>query len=239
MSGSRWVITPLWLSGSWRSFLYNSSVYSCHLFLIYVGVHSFRLLFDHFQFVLFHGHNIPDSYAILLFTPLDFTSITSHIHNWVLFVLWFRLFILPGVNSPLISSSMLGTYRPGEFIFQCSIFLPFHTVHGVLKARMLKWFAIPFSSIRFIEKLEKNREFPYIYSSTNSPLYTQFPLLSISCITVVHLLLPWTYIDLSSSSKVHIYIRDHSLYGTFYGFSQIHNVTYPPLTVTYRIVLLP
>ena len=34
MSGSRWVITPLWLSGSWRSFLYNSSVYSYHLFLI-------------------------------------------------------------------------------------------------------------------------------------------------------------------------------------------------------------
>ena len=30
MSGSRWVITPLWLSGSWRSFLYSSSVYSCH-----------------------------------------------------------------------------------------------------------------------------------------------------------------------------------------------------------------
>ena len=25
MSGSRWVITPLWLSGSWRSFLYSSS----------------------------------------------------------------------------------------------------------------------------------------------------------------------------------------------------------------------
>ena len=34
MSGSRWVITPLWLSGLWRSFLYISSVYSCHLFLI-------------------------------------------------------------------------------------------------------------------------------------------------------------------------------------------------------------
>ena len=34
MSGSRWVITSLWLSGSWRSFLYSSSVYSCHLFLI-------------------------------------------------------------------------------------------------------------------------------------------------------------------------------------------------------------
>ena len=48
--------------------------------------------------------------------------------------------------SPLISSSILGTYQPAEFIFQCSIFLPFHTVHGVLKARTQKWFAISFSS---------------------------------------------------------------------------------------------
>ena len=30
MSGSRWVITPSWLSGSWRSFLYGSSVYCLH-----------------------------------------------------------------------------------------------------------------------------------------------------------------------------------------------------------------
>ena len=34
MSGSRWVITPSWLSGSWRSFLYSSSVYSCYHFLV-------------------------------------------------------------------------------------------------------------------------------------------------------------------------------------------------------------
>ena len=33
MWSSRWVITPSWLSGSFRSFLYSSSVYSCHLFL--------------------------------------------------------------------------------------------------------------------------------------------------------------------------------------------------------------
>ena len=32
ISGCRWVITPSWLSGSWRSFLYSSSVYSFHLF---------------------------------------------------------------------------------------------------------------------------------------------------------------------------------------------------------------
>ena len=94
---------------------------------------------------MIHGPNIPGFYAVLLFTASDFASITSHIHNWVL-LFWLRLFILSGVISPLISSSLLGTYRPGEFIFQCPIFLPFHTVHGILKARILKWFAIPFSS---------------------------------------------------------------------------------------------
>ena len=50
------------------------------------------------------------------------------------------------VISPLISSSILGTYRPAEFLIQYPIILPFHSVHGVLKARILKWFAIPFSS---------------------------------------------------------------------------------------------
>ena len=34
MSGFRWVITSSWFSGSWRSFLYSSSVYSYHFFLI-------------------------------------------------------------------------------------------------------------------------------------------------------------------------------------------------------------
>ena len=76
---------------------------------------------------------------------LDFTSITNHIHNWVLFLLWLCHFILPGLISPLISSSILDIYWLVEFIFQCPIFLPFQMVHGVLKARILKWFAIPFS----------------------------------------------------------------------------------------------
>ena len=89
---------------------------------------------------------MPGSYAILFFAASDFISITNHIHNWVLFLLWLRLFILSGVISPLFSSSILGTYWPWKFIFQCHIFLPFHIVHGVLKVRILKWFAIPFSS---------------------------------------------------------------------------------------------
>ena len=66
------------------------------------------------------------------------TLLPSPVHNWVLVLLWLHLFILSGVISPLIS-----TYRPGEFIFQCPVFLPFHAVHGVLKVRILKWFAIP------------------------------------------------------------------------------------------------
>jgi len=46
MSGSRWVITPSWLSGSWRSFLHSSSVYSCHLFLLSsASVRSIPFLF--------------------------------------------------------------------------------------------------------------------------------------------------------------------------------------------------
>ena len=70
--------------------------------------------------------------------PSPVTSTTGYC-----FLLWLHSFILSGVISPLISCSILGTYWPGEFIFQCSIFLPFH---GVLRVRILKWFAIPFCS---------------------------------------------------------------------------------------------
>ena len=42
--------------------------------------------------------------------------------------------------------SILGTYWPGELIFQYHIFLPFHTLHGVLAAGILEWFVSPSSS---------------------------------------------------------------------------------------------
>ena len=50
MSGSRWVITPSWLSVLWRPYLYSASVYSCHLFLISFA--SVRSL----PFVLYWAH---------------------------------------------------------------------------------------------------------------------------------------------------------------------------------------
>ena len=49
-------------------------------------------------------------------------SITSHIHSWV-FLLWLHLFILPGVISPLFSSSILGPYWPRVLLSVSSLFV--------------------------------------------------------------------------------------------------------------------
>ena len=95
--------------------------------------------------VLIHGPNIPGSYAILLFTASDFTSITRCIHNWVLFLHWLCLFILSGVISPLFSSSILGTYRPGEFLSQCHIFCLFILFMGFSRQEYLS--GLPFPSL--------------------------------------------------------------------------------------------
>ena len=58
MSGPTWVITPSWLSGSWRSFLYSSSVYSCHLFLIIYYASVRPIAFLSF-IVLIFAWNVP------------------------------------------------------------------------------------------------------------------------------------------------------------------------------------
>ena len=63
-------------------------------------------------------------------------------HNWTLFLLRLCLFILSGVIS---CSSSVVYWTPtnlGRFIFWFYISLPFHTVNGVLKTQILKWFAI-------------------------------------------------------------------------------------------------
>ena len=82
---------------------------------------------------------------------------TRHICNPALFPLWPSCFILSGAisNYPLFFlSSILDTFQPGGLIFWCHIFLPFHTVHGVLVARILQWIAIPSSSgPRFVRTL--------------------------------------------------------------------------------------
>ena len=81
MLGSRWVITPSWLSGSWRSFLYSSSVYSCHLILTYsASVRSIPFL----SFIVpTFAWNVPLVSLIffgrsLVFPSLLFSSISLH-----------------------------------------------------------------------------------------------------------------------------------------------------------------
>ena len=51
-------------------------------------------------------------------------------------------FIISGIISPFFSSSILGTYWPGDFIFQCHIFLSFYTVH--MFSRQEHWSGLPF-----------------------------------------------------------------------------------------------
>ena len=64
---------------------------------------TLAISFDHFQFALIHGLNIPGSCAILFFTASDLTSITSHIHSWVLFLLWLHTFNLGSSSFSILS----------------------------------------------------------------------------------------------------------------------------------------
>ena len=114
MPGCRSAITPSWLSGSLRSFLYISSVYSCHFFLISSA--SVRST----QFLSFIGPKFIFPLVCLIFLKrslvfpiLLFSSISLH---WslrkaflsLLAILWnsaFRWFYLS--FSPLTSASLL------------------------------------------------------------------------------------------------------------------------------------
>ena len=81
MSSFKRGITPSWLSGSWRSFLCSSYVYSCHLFLISsVSVRSIPFL----SFIVpIFAWNVPLVSLIflnrsLVFPLLFFSSISLH-----------------------------------------------------------------------------------------------------------------------------------------------------------------
>ena len=118
MSGSKWMITPLWLSGSWRSFLYSSSVYSCHLFLI-SSASVGSLPFLSFSEPIF-AWNVPLISLIflkrsLVFPILLFSSISLH---WslrksflsLLAILWNSAFKWEYLSfSPLLFTSLLFT----------------------------------------------------------------------------------------------------------------------------------
>ena len=80
MSGSRWVVTPSWLSWSWRSFSYSSYVYSCHFLISSASVRSIPFL----SFIVpIFVWNVPLISLIFLkrsrvFPILLFSSISLH-----------------------------------------------------------------------------------------------------------------------------------------------------------------
>ena len=81
MSGSRWVITPSWLSGSWSSFLYISSVYSYHLFLISsASVRSipFPLVSNFLKEISSLSHSVVFLYFFVLITEEGFLISTLY-----------------------------------------------------------------------------------------------------------------------------------------------------------------
>ena len=130
-----WVITPSWLSGSWRYFLYSSSMYSCHLFLISsASVRSIPFL----SFIEpFYAWNVPLVSLIflkrsLVFPIQLFSSIS--LHWWLrktflslLAILWNSAFKLVYLSfSPLLSTSLLFTEEASCKAFSDSHFAFLH-----------------------------------------------------------------------------------------------------------------
>ena len=123
--GPRWVITPSWLSGSWRSLLYSSPVYSCHLFLISsasvrsIPFLSFIVPIFAWKFPLVSLIFLKRS---LVFPILLFSSISLHWSLWKAFlsllgILWnsaFRWVYLSFSPLPLASLLFSAICKPSS-----------------------------------------------------------------------------------------------------------------------------
>ena len=92
---------------------------------------------------LIHGPNNPGSYAMLLFTVLDYTSITSHTHNWALFLVWLCLFILSGVISPLFSRGYWAPTNLGSSSFSVLSFCLFIFFMGFSRQEYWSGLSLP------------------------------------------------------------------------------------------------
>ena len=118
MSGSRWVIIPSWLSWTWWSFLYSSSVYSCHLFLISSASAS-SIQFLSFIETIF-AWNVPLEsliflkrslvFPILLFSSISLQKSLRKVFLSLLVILWNSACKWVYLSfSPLVFASLLYT----------------------------------------------------------------------------------------------------------------------------------
>ena len=82
MSGSRWVNTPPWLSGSLRLFFFNSlSVYSCHFLISSASIRSY-------SFYLYNAHPCMKCFLGIS----NFLEETSSLSHSIVFLYFFSLF---------------------------------------------------------------------------------------------------------------------------------------------------
>ena len=114
MFGSKWVILPLWLCGSWRSFLCGTSVYSCHLFLICSA--SFRSIPFLFFIVLIFAWNIPLVSLIFLKRFLVFPHSIVFLYSFAL-VTEEGFLISPGFSLELCIQMGISFLSPLPFTF--------------------------------------------------------------------------------------------------------------------------
>ena len=136
MSGSRWVITPLWLSGLWISFSNSYSEYSCHFLLISTA--SVRSIIFLFFIVPIFAWNVPLVSLIflkrtLVFSILSFSCIS--LHWWLrkpflslLAVLWnsaFKWVYFPfsPLSLVLLFSAICKASSENHFVLLCFSFL--------------------------------------------------------------------------------------------------------------------
>ena len=108
-------------------------------FSLLIYVHSYHLLFDHYQFTLIHRPNIPGSNAIFLFIASNFYfHHQSHPQLSTVFTLAPSLHSFWSYFSTLLQWHIGHLPTWGVHPSVSYLFLPSHTVHGVLKARILK-----------------------------------------------------------------------------------------------------
>ena len=174
MSGSRWVITPSWLFGSWSSFLYSSSVYYCHLFLISsTCVRS--ILFLSFIVPIFVWNIILVSLIFLkrslVFPILLFSSISLH---WLL-----RKTFL----------SLLTILRNSTFRWVCLSFSPLHLASLVFSAICKASLDNHFDVLHLF--------FLGMVLITASCTMSEIPLPTVLQALCLSDLMPWIYLSLS------------------------------------------
>ena len=149
MSGSRWVITPLWLSGSWRSFLCNSSVYSCHLFFIsstsvlYCAYLCKKCSLDISNFleeISSPSHSIVFFYFFALITEEDFLISPCYLWNSA-----FKLVYLSFSTLPFASLFFTAIYKASS-VSHFALFISFSWVVLIPASCTTSWTSVLSSS---------------------------------------------------------------------------------------------